>query len=709
MTVLQVADLSFGYGADKLFQGITFSLEQGQRAALVAPNGAGKSTLLRLVARELTPDTGSVVIRKGIRVAYFRQSHELHAEGTVLDAFLSGFSEVLELRHALTAAQHAAASGSEADLARLSDLTDRYHIAGGDDLERRVEIIAAHLGFTPADMDRPVASLSGGERGRLQLGVVLAIEPDLLLLDEPTNHLDIETITWLEKHLAGLAGALLCVSHDRAFLDAVCPNTMELGHRSFRAYPLKYSDYAVAREEDLARERELAERQEAFVAKTEDFIRRNIAGQKTKQAQSRRKMLEKLETIDRPEDIWAVAEKVRFRFAPAPRSGDIVLDARGLGAGRGGRTLFSGVDLLLRRGDRVGIVGPNGTGKSTLLKLLAGAGAPEDAGEVRRGTNLCQGYFDQHLGSLDPSKTAVEEIRSVRADMNVDATRQYLSRFRFYGDDALRKVQGFSGGERSRLALAKLLLEPRNLLFLDEPTNHLDIPAAEILEEALTGFEGTVVLVSHDRRFLEQVTTRIVAVREGHVDIYPGGFRDYRDNLEKLAAEAAAREADERDARRGPAGGGRGAQKAAGAPAPQRAAGAPAPRDEAARGAAADRGAKPGRAVRRSGATMPPPDEAGAGDAAARKRAFETDKAAARAVERKRKRVKELEAEIAAGEAKLAEMREELKKDPGGDWAKLAEKAREEQALAKRVDAAMTEWMALSEELGASATAGGGA
>ncbi|WP_437314741.1 ABC-F family ATP-binding cassette domain-containing protein [Sorangium sp. So ce385] len=709
MTVLQVADLSFGYGADKLFQGITFSLEQGQRAALVAPNGAGKSTLLRLVARELTPDTGSVVVRKGIRVAYFRQSHELHAEGTVLDAFLSGFSEVLELRHALTAAQHAAASGSEADLARLSDLTDRYHIAGGDDLERRVEIIAAHLGFTPADMDRPVASLSGGERGRLQLGVVLAIEPDLLLLDEPTNHLDIETITWLEKHLAGLAGALLCVSHDRAFLDAVCPNTMELGHRSFRAYPLKYSDYAVAREEDLARERELAERQEAFVAKTEDFIRRNIAGQKTKQAQSRRKMLEKLETLDRPEDVWAVAEKVRFRFAPAPRSGDIVLDARGLGASRGGRTLFSGVDLLLRRGDRVGVVGPNGTGKSTLLKLLAGAGAPDDAGEVRRGTNLCQGYFDQHLGSLDPSKTAVEEIRSVRADMNVDATRQYLSRFRFYGDDALRKVQGFSGGERSRLALAKLLLEPRNLLFLDEPTNHLDIPAAEILEEALTGFEGTVVLVSHDRRFLEQVTTRIVAVREGSVDIYPGGFRDYRDNLEKLAAEAAAREADERDAGRGAAGGGRGAQKAAGAPAAQKAAAAPAPRDEAARGAGADKGAKPGRAVRRSGATMPPPDEAGAGDAAARRRAFETDKAAARATERKRKRVKELEAEIAAGEAKLAAMREELKKDPGGDWAKLAEKAREEQALAKRVDAAMTEWMALSEELGASATAGGGA
>ena len=262
-------------------------------------------------------------------------------------------------------------------------------------------------------------------------------------------------------------------------------------------------------------------------------------------------MLEKLETLERPEDVWAVAEKVRFRFSPAPRSGDIVLEATGLGAQRGGRALFSGVDLRsCRRGARLGVVGPTGSGKSTLLKLLAGLGQEEDEGKVRRGTNLAEGYFDQHLGSLDPAKTAVEEIRGVRPELNMDGARQYLARFRFWGDDPLRRVSGFSGGERSRLALAKLLLEPRNLLFLDEPTNHLDIPAAEILEEALAGFEGTAIFVSHDRRFLEGVTTRVIHLRDGEVEIFPGGFRDYEQMLARRAAAAEASEEAERQAQR---------------------------------------------------------------------------------------------------------------------------------------------------------------
>ncbi len=634
MTILQVADLRFGYGEETLFEGVTFSLALGERAALVAPNGAGKSTLLRLIAGELEPDAGSVVIRRDTSVGYYRQSHELVAKGDVLSALLSGFQDVVELREELVRAQHEAGSGDPVALERLAHVSERYHVARGDELEHRVAVIAERLAFGRSDLARPVASLSGGERGRLHLGVVLALEPDLLILDEPTNHLDLDTIAWLEGWLRGYRGAVLVVSHDRAFLDAVCPQTLELGRRAFRAYPLKYSDYAEAREEDLARERALLERQQAFIDKTEDFIRRNIAGQKTKQAQSRRKMLEKLDRLDRPEDVWATAGRVAFRFAPAARAGEIVLEAKGLGARRGGRVLFQDFDLLVRRGERIGMVGPNGAGKTTLLKLLAGRGDPSDSGSVRRGTNLQEGYYDQHLGEIDPKRTAVEEVRSVRGDFTVEAARQYLARFRFWGDDPLRVAGGFSGGERARLALAKLLLEPRNLLFLDEPTNHLDIPAAEILEEALASFEGTVVLVSHDRRFLETVTTRIVSVRDGRAEIYPGGFRDY--------AGRAATDAPP-----------------------------PAPKNK------------------------PEPQ-----DDAAKKQRHEAQKQASRDRERQKRRVKDLEELIAAGEKQLVELRAKLREDPGGNWEKIAKMAAEEQAIARRVDQMMGEWSRLAEELG---------
>jgi ATP-binding cassette, subfamily F, member 3 len=654
MTVLQVADLGFGYAGDTLFENVTFTLALGERAGLVAPNGAGKSTLLRIIAKEIDPDRGSSVLKKECTLGYYRQSHELRAEGDVLGAFLSGFKEVMTLREALTRAQHDAASGEDKALAHLAHTMDRYHLARGDALEREVTILAGKLGFEGKDLARPIASLSGGERGRLQLGVVLASAPDLLMLDEPTNHLDLDTIAWLESFLVGFRGALVVVSHDRAFLDNVCTKTLELGSRGVRVYPLRYSDYAVAREEDLARENAVVERQKALIDKTEEFIRKNIAGQKTKQAQSRRKMLGKLERIDRPEDVWQVADRIAFRFAPAARSGDIVLDARGLGAERGGRTLFAGVDLLVRRGERIGIVGPNGSGKTTFLKLLAGLQPSGDRGEIKRGTNLQDGYFDQHLGGVSTGWSAVEEMRSVRGDFTVEAARQYLARFRFWGDDPLRVVSGFSGGERSRLALAKLLLEPRNLLFLDEPTNHLDIPAAEILEEALVGFEGTVILVSHDRRFLESTTTRIVAVRDGEVDIYPAGFRDYAASHVVPGASTGG-----------------------------------------ARAALEDGGAARLEASRKPERVAKPEGEA---SDRAKKQAFEDQRNRARTQERKKKRITELETMIADGEKQLDVLRASLQEDPGGNWAKVAEMASREQSLAKKVESLMAEWAKLSEE-----------
>ncbi|MFO0678686.1 MAG: ATP-binding cassette domain-containing protein [Polyangiaceae bacterium] len=613
-------------------------------------NGAGKSTLLRSSPTNSSL-IGSAVVKRDVTVGYHRQSHEVDAHGDVLSAFLSGFGDVVALRDALAEAQENAASGTPEALTRLAEVTDRYHLARGDELEREVAILASKLGFSDADLARPVASLSGGERGRLTLGVVLAQEPDLLLLDEPTNHLDLDTITWLEGHLATLRSGVLIVSHDRAFLDNVSNRTLELGTRGMRDYPVSYSEYTELRRDDLARERALLERQEAMIAKTEDFIRKNIAGQKTKQAQSRRKMLDKLERVDRPEDVWAVAERVAFRFAPADRSGDIVLETRGLRAERGGRTLFDGAELLIRRGERIGIVGPNGAGKSTLLKLVAGRGLASDVGHVRRGTNLQEGYFDQHLGELDPKLTAVDEVRRIRGDFTTEVARQYLARFRFWGDDPLRVVGGFSGGERSRLALAKLLLEPRNLLFLDEPTNHLDIPAAEILEEALVGFDGTVLFVSHDRRFLETVATRIVHVHDGKVDVYPGGFRDF-----DADAKAAAR-----------------AKKAA---------------NEGARAGGLRSEARPGGDSKRPSAKSPED----------KRKVFEAEKQKSRAAEQRKRRAADLEASIREKERELEELRGRLKEDPGGDWAKLATMAAEEQTLTKKVDAMLMEWAKISED-----------
>jgi ATP-binding cassette subfamily F protein 3 len=658
LSLLEVANLGFGYTNTPLFSGVTFRLEAGERAALVAPNGAGKSTLLRVMVGELAPDQGTALIKKDARLGYYRQSHESKLKGSVMEALMSGFRDLVALRKELFGAQAAAASGTESALSRLAEATERYQHAGADALEHRIESIATKLGFSSADLERDVSTLSGGQRGRLELGVVLATEPDLLLLDEPTNHLDLETIRWLEQYLTGLRAGVLVVSHDRAFLDAVCPMTFELGQRVFRTYPLSYTAYELERAEDLAREQKQLEEQQAFIEKTEDFIRKNIAGQKTKQAQSRRKMLDKLERVERPEDVWARAERVRFRFAEAPRSGDIVLDCRGLTAERGDKTLFSGVDLLVRRGDRLGIVGPNGCGKTTLLRLMAARGAPEDGGEVKRGTNLREGYFDQHLGSLDEKKSAVEEVRSVRGDFNDDGARQYLARFRFYGDDPLRKVASFSGGERTRLALAKLLLEPRNLLFLDEPTNHLDIPAAEILEEALAGFEGSVILVSHDRRFLENVTTRTVwfeseAGSGATVDVYDGGFKDF--------VEARAR-----------------AEKAS-RPAPAK------PR------------AKAQEVVKKEPPkqSAPPPVKPD-GDGEAK---FREQKARAREEERKLKRKKQLEGEVPRKEAELEALRQKLREASTTNWEELHAWAKKERTMSAELDKLLSEWMELSEEL----------
>ena len=642
MTVLQVDHLTFGYGADILFEDVSFNLALGERLALVAPNGQGKSTLLKMIAGELQPDDGRVLLPKGTRVGYLHQSHEPNPAGTVLDVLLEPFADARAARKALTEAEEAAASGSDEALDRLARAQDRHHSVGADAVERDVSMIAHKVGFHDRDLDRKVASLSGGERGRLQLAAVLASRPDLLLLDEPTNHLDLETVEWLEGFLSTFRGAIIVVSHDRAFLDATCQRIGELGLLRFRLYPVRYSEYVVLREADLERERAAVMQQRAEIAKTEDFIRRNIAGQKTNQAKARRRMLEKIERLENPEDIWADARKMGLRFATGRRTGDIVIEATGVGAERGGRQLFERVDVLLKRLDRLAIVGPNGAGKSTLLKMFAGQHHAGDAGDIRQGTNLDLGYFDQHLEALDSKRSCIEEIRSVRPDMVVDTVRQYLSRFRFWGDDPFRNVGSLSGGEKTRLALAKLLLVPRNVLFLDEPTNHLDIPACEILEEALVRFEGTVVLVSHDRYFLERVTTRVLHLEDGEATLYSGTYGEYLAHREKASA--------------------RGGQKFQSTVA-----------------------TKPA-AVREEQA------------AAKGKSAYEAAKKNAREAEKRQRRVGELDKLMAEGQEKLERLRTELKLAPGDQWERLATLADQEQKLVRSLDQWTEEWMRLSED-----------
>ncbi len=637
MTILQVTDLQFGFSAAPLFQSVSFLLNRGDRAALVAPNGAGKTTLLKLIANELSPDRGSIHIPKGITWSFFRQSSEDKLHGTVLDMFLEHFGSVVSLRKELLIAQELASTGNPLDLEHLALLMDKYHQLGGDDLERRILMIAEHLGFSEKDFSRDVHSLSGGERGRLMLGSILAQPVDLLLLDEPTNHLDMETIEWLENMLKSTSSAILCVSHDRAFLDSVCPMTFELGQRNFRSYPLSYSAYVKAREEDLEREEILAERQDAFVNKTEEFIRKNLAGQKTKQAKSRRKMLEKLDVVERPEDVWQKAGRLQFRFQEVPRSGDVVLKVERVSATLIDRTLFSNIEFLLKRGDKLGIVGPNGCGKSTLLRILALVDPHKSPGRIERGAQLVEGYFDQHLGSLDPNKNAIEEIRTLRPDMSQETIRGYLGQFRFYNDMTLRPISGFSGGEKSRLSLAKLLLEPINFLFLDEPTNHLDLFAVETLEQALVNFPGTLVLVSHDRKLLEKVTTRLLVFEGDKVAMFPGNWKEYCNHKNVQKNHFSDVESSKSNLN-----------------------------------------------------TFKP---------SVGKNSYLEKKAFFKALEKKQKRFKELENLVHKNEVELKTLREESEKILEENWTQWEARSKREQLLAKQIEEAMIEWMELDQEL----------
>lgn len=540
--LIQLADVSFSYPGKPMFTHVSLQVNAGDRIGLVGPNGAGKSTLLRLLSGSLAPDQGQKVLARGKTLAYLHQAQEFRGNGTLWDVLLEPFSQILALREELVGWEKRLAekTSTQEELNRYGHLQERYQQMGGYLLDVRARSLASELGFSKEDLDRQVETFSGGERGRLELAKILLKMPDVLLLDEPTNHLDLEAVEALERRLAlwDSTRAFVVISHDRYFLQAICSSMIEVEPQKLAFYSCGYEKYVGERELRLEKQRIAYERQQEEIAKTEDFIRRNIAGQKTKQAQSRRKMLDKLERVDAPQDGYEKAKSLSLQFSK-----------EGYG---GGKEMLRIIEIELRykdapplikhwsttvyRGERIGIIGPNGAGKSTLLKAILGRMKPEH-GQIEHGHGVRIGYFDQHLSEVDEAHSLVEEIQSVRGDWNEENIRTYLGKFHFQGEDGLRKVKELSGGERNRLTLAKLMLQHHNLLLLDEPTNHLDVPTSENLEQALRSFEGTLIIVSHDRFFLNQVVNTIwyLDPKKAQIDVHLGNYSDW-----KLATAQAA-------------------------------------------------------------------------------------------------------------------------------------------------------------------------
>jgi ATP-binding cassette subfamily F protein 3 len=538
------------FPAGEVLKDVTWELKAGERVGLVGANGAGKSTLFRIITGEMDPTSGEVIRQSGSKIAYLTQEFELRQDYTVREELSRAFSECNEITEALHAVhmQMETATGNELNklIHRLDQLNHEFDIKGGHKIERKIDRLLPDIGFTSSAADRSVSEFSGGWQMRIGIAKVMLREPDVLLLDEPTNHLDLQTVEWLEGYLKKQSAALAIISHDRRFLDELCTQIVEVARGTATVYLGNYSAYIEARALNRDAQQAAYERQQREIEKQEAFIERfRASATRSTQAKSREKQLDKVELVEAPEGDLRT---LQFQFPPCVRGGREVVQIKNLTHAYGDNVLFLDTSLLVERGDKIAFLGPNGSGKSTLLRLITGVEKPLD-GVVKLGDhNIKPAYFEQNQAeALDLSKSILETIADEVPQWKTVEVRSLLGRFLFTGDTVFKQVNTLSGGEKARLALAKMLLFSANLLILDEPTNHLDIPAKETIEQALQQYDGTILLVSHDRYMISQIANKIVEVRDGQLVVYSGNYQYY---LERKAAEQQQALTEKREAER---------------------------------------------------------------------------------------------------------------------------------------------------------------